>query len=443
MDRTSIPIPNAAISLLSLLLLVVMVLATTAWTSPRRASRAFAVEREPAKDDGKIESAGNRGPDNRGGLVAVLRLLGDVDDAAIQQDLLTGTLEGLVGRRRVSMPSVWPGIYRRLQASRREQVRELALQLAIRFDDPRAFEMLRDRAANARTSPVLRQRAIAVLVASKDAELPPLLLRQLSDKATRRAALRGLAEYNHRDTVASILRVYSDLDGPARQDALQTLAARKEWARQLLGAVESEHIPRRDVTAYTVRQLRSLGDRDLTRRIGEVWGSVQATPADKQRQIDAHKRYLKPSDLARSDPVAGRVLFQRICAGCHRLFGEGTAVGPDITGSQRSNLQYLMENIVAPNAAVAKDFQMELVATTGGRVITGLVIAEDGRSITVQTVNEKIVVPTDEIDQRKKSSLSLMPEGLLRKLAKQDIRNLVAYLSGPHQVPLPSPSGDK
>jgi putative heme-binding domain-containing protein len=112
------------------------------------------------------------------------------------------------------------------------------------------------------------------------------------------------------------------------------------------------------------------------------------------------------------------------------LFGEGGKIGPDITGAQRTNLDYLLENLVDPSAAVAKDYQMETIATTGGRTITGLVVEESRTAITIQTVNEKLVVPADEIEERATSQVSLMPDGLLEKLTAEQVRDLIGYLSG-------------
>ena len=134
----------------------------------------------------------------------------------------------------------------------------------------------------------------------------------------------------------------------------------------------------------------------------------------------------------------GRLTFQKNCSNCHRLFNDGGTIGPDITGSQRTNVDYLLENLIDPSAAVAKDFQMELLATSSGRIVTGLVVEENELAVTVQTVNERLVVPQAEIESRKQSELSLMPEGMLQPLTFEQIRDLLAYLSSPSQVMLPA-----
>jgi putative heme-binding domain-containing protein len=96
-----------------------------------------------------------------------------------------------------------------------------------------------------------------------------------------------------------------------------------------------------------------------------------------------------------------------------------------------------LQTIFDPSAAVNKDYRMQVIETSAGRVITGLVVSETKAAVTVQTFNEKIVVPVAEIDHRSESPLSIMPEGMLQNLSTSDIRNLSAYLMGPTQVPLP------
>lgn len=374
-------------------------------------------------------------------LNALLRVLRDTaDDPARTGPVLAGMLQGLEGLRRVEMPASWPATYERLSGGeltgrpRRtpnkaaEEVAELALQLALVFDDPRAFDLLRWRATQADVPPDTRQRAIQALVTQRDPRLAELLVQLVSDPPVRRVALRGLAEFDHPRTVATILTAYPQLDADARQDALQTLAARPAWAHALLDAIDSGQIPRHDLTAYTIRQLHSLGDAGLSSRIAQVWGDVRATSEQRARLIRGYQQQLSAETLAQADLRAGRAIYQRTCANCHKLFGEGGQIGPEITGSQRTNLQYLLENIVDPSAAVAKDYQIEILATTAGRVITGLVVSEDDTIVTVQTQNEKLLIPVNEIEARRQSPLSLMPDGLLQNLSARELRDLFGYL---------------
>ncbi|MDX1947410.1 MAG: c-type cytochrome [Pirellulaceae bacterium] len=359
-------------------------------------------------------------------------------EGPIQHDLLAGILVGLQGRRSVPIPEGWPPVYAQLKRSESEQIREDALALALIFDDPVALGLLRSIAGDKAAAAAQRGRAIQSLVAKQVSDLPLLLLGLVGDPTVQSAAIRGLAEFDHPDTAETLVAAYDSLPAPARQDAILTLASRPAWGQLLLDAVEAKRIPRADLTAYAARQLNNLDDEALRARVKELWGELRSTPADKERLIAGYKRQLTTEALQAADRSAGRALFQRTCANCHKLFDAGGDIGPNITGSQRTNLDYLLQTLVDPSAAVAKDYQMEVIETVGGRILTGLIASESDAAVTIQTVNEKVVIPAAEIERRAASPLSLMPDGMLQNLTGDEVRQLLAYLMSPEQVPLPS-----
>jgi putative heme-binding domain-containing protein len=369
------------------------------------------------------------------------RILGEAP-RELEAELLSGALEGLQGVRSAPMPAAWRAAYSKLQASPERAVREQALELALVLDDPAALRALRTRAADPTAANADRVRAVQALVAKKAADLGGLLFDLLRIPELQSVALRSLAEFDEPGTVETILENYPAFAPEIRQDALQTLASRAAWAATLLDAIESGAVPRTDVTAYTARQIQSLRDEQLAARLLFLWGELRTTPAEKARLIADYKRRVTPESLQRADRAAGRAVFEKSCANCHRLFGAGGEIGPDITGAQRTNLDYLLENLLDPSAAVSKDYQMEVVETAAGRVITGLVVAETEAAVTVQTANEKIVVPRDEIETRALSPLSMMPDGLLQQLTFEQVRNLLAYLSGSAQISQPTTGGE-
>jgi putative heme-binding domain-containing protein len=141
--------------------------------------------------------------------------------------------------------------------------------------------------------------------------------------------------------------------------------------------------------------------------------------------------------LAKADKSQGRVQFNKLCASCHTLYGHGGAIGPDLTGSGRDNLDYLLENIVDPSATVNADFRMSVIAMNDGRVLNGLVRSPTDRTITLQSQNELVVLARKEIEQIAPSPLSLMPEGQIDPLTPDEVRDLFAYLMNRTQVALP------
>lgn len=373
-------------------------------------------------------------PEPEPGLTAIIAQL-KTGRKELRQELLKGLLVGLAGRSDIAPPANWNETLAALSADK--AFYQQALELGLVFKDPQAISGLQALAVDKSAAAEVRQRALDRLVQTRPQDLAPWLLEQLSDSVLERGALRGLAQFNHPQTAEVILSRFGSLTSTAaRQDALQTLAARATWASALLDAVEAKQVERADLTAYSVRQIASLGNQQLNERIEKLWGRTRPTSAEKQKLIAAYRKDLSRS-LDEADPSAGRALFQKTCAACHKLFGTGGNRGPDITGAQRKNLDYLLENLVDPSASVARDYQMQILILDSGRTLTGLIGGETETTLTVRTVNEDLVLPKSAIDERAISPLSMMPEKMLEQMSQEDIRNLIAYLQSSVQVPLP------
>jgi putative membrane-bound dehydrogenase-like protein len=369
---------------------------------------------------------------------AVRLILGGVeraDDVRLQKTLLEGLLEGLKGRRRVDAPDHWAELFSLLGRSPSPDIRRLAVSLAVKFGDARAFEQLRRVLATTQAPPAERLSALDTLLGAKDPDLAPVLQSLVADPAVRGPAVRGLAAYGDPKTPVVILAAYPKLTLEEKRDALGTLASRAAYGRALLDALAAKSVPASDVPAETIRQLRNLNDKDIDRRIGEVWGIVRTTPADRLKLIAEYKQRLSVS-APQPDLPLGRAVFAKTCQQCHTLYGVGGKVGPDITGSNRPNLDYLLENILDPSAVIPKEYATTLIELKNGRVITGIVRGETPAALTVVTANETLTVPRDEIESRTPGTASMMPDDLLKPLTEVEVRALIGYLRHPTQVPI-------
>jgi putative heme-binding domain-containing protein len=221
-------------------------------------------------------------------------------------------------------------------------------------------------------------------------------------------------------------------------DALNTLAGRAGNARQLLAAVASGAVPRTDLTADLVRQLRNHKDEALRKQLTELWGVMKETSPDMQAEVERVKRVYWAGGSTPGDGPRGRVVFNKICAQCHTLFDSGGHVGPDITGANRSDLDYLLQNILYPNAVVPNEYRATTIETKDDRTITGIVKEQNATAVVIQTANELLTVPRGEIKSQSTSDQSLMPEGLIAQLKDGEMRDLLYYLSRPGQVNLPA-----
>jgi putative heme-binding domain-containing protein len=138
---------------------------------------------------------------------------------------------------------------------------------------------------------------------------------------------------------------------------------------------------------------------------------------------------LAPGQGEPGDPARGRSIFGRACLACHKLYDSGGDVGPDLTGSDRANLDYILENVLDPSAAVSRDYTLTSVSTTDGRLISGIIRQQTEASLLIQTANERVLLPREDVEAIKPSTSSMMPEGLLDPLSAQEIRDLFAYLA--------------
>ena len=175
------------------------------------------------------------------------------------------------------------------------------------------------------------------------------------------------------------------------------MTSRPNSAAALLEAVANGKLPRSAITAYNARQITNLKNESLDAQLAHVWGKVQNSDADKRHLMDRYRELLNPDRLKSADPVAGRLVFSQTCAVCHKLYGQGAAIGPDLTGSGRANLEYLLENIVDPSAIVPEDYRVSELELKDDRSITGPVVEKNEHTITVQTPTEKLTFERIEI----------------------------------------------
>ncbi len=371
-------------------------------------------------------------------LAILVEELGRAPSSAHRKTLLLGIEEGLRGRRQVAMPADWPKVFASLLADTEAGVRSRAVGLALTFGDPAARTTLRGVLADAKAEPSLRREALSALLKVKDDGLPTLIRSMLSDPALGGASLRGLSAYDDPSTPGVLIGAYATLGQPERRDAMNTLSTRKDWSRALLSAVEAGKLPRADLTADLVRQIRNFKDADIDSRIGRVWGTIRETTADRARSIARYKAMLTSKPARSPDPSLGRSVFARTCQQCHTLFGVGGQVGPDLTGSNRRDLDYVLSNVLDPSALIGKDYLAHIIATADGRILTGIIRAEDKDTITLVTANETITLPKSDVEERRQSDQSMMPEDLWTPLSEHEVRSLVSYLASPAQVPLPA-----
>jgi len=366
---------------------------------------------------------------------------------AFQRDIIEGMAEALIGWRNAAKPLAWDALAQQI-ATRypittadkgpvgAESLRERVRNLGALFGDGRALEDVKKVVLDPQADLSLRKSALQTLIDSKVSDLRELCEGLLSVQFLNPVAARGLASFDDPVVGTKLVRAYRQFHLSERPQLLATLVSRSSFAQALLDAVADGRIARADLSAFHARQIRSLNDPALNKKLAAVWGELRESNQNQQL-IAKWKAQLTPATLARADFGHGRVVFNLACAACHTLYGEGGRVGPDLSGAGRDNLDYLLENIVDPSAVVSADFRMSVFKLKDGRVLNGLVSAKTDRSIALRTMTESLTLERGDVEAIEDSSLSLMPEGLLDALQPDQARDLIGYLMHQTQVPLP------
>jgi len=340
-------------------------------------------------------------------------------------------------------PPRWPQVAEQLM--RRPALRERVTSVALCLGDPSVAPFLRERLGNAGETLERRRRALEDLVRFRDPELPEVLFGLLDQPELRREAIRALAGFDHPATGSMLLVRLPQFDAEERDEAVNALISRASYARPLLTVIAAGRLPAELLDAATTRrQLALLQDEQIDALLEQAWGRSVARSEETEAQIARYKRLLDAKRLAQADLSRGRSLFTAACATCHTLFGAGAAIGPDLTGSNRANLDYILGNIIDPNSEVGKQYMLATVELKNGRLLSGMLAEENEATLTVRNDREQQVIRRSEIaldrgnSRITRSTMSLMPAGLLQSYTDEDVRDLIAYLASPVQVPLPA-----
>jgi putative heme-binding domain-containing protein len=308
-----------------------------------------------------------------------------------------------------------------------------ALTLGVRLGLPEAVNEAIERAGDARGRLEDRLRSIRVLGEAPQPRCVPVLLGQVrtAPDAVRAEILATLQRYDDPSIGKAVLGLNPaslSETGGLRGAAFNLLASRPTWALELVQAVNAGRLPPSAIPTDAVRKMALHKNEELAKLVRKQWGRLSpATSQEKQKEM---VRLLNLVRGGKGDATRGRAVYANTCAKCHRLFGEGGLVGPELTGYERDNILFWVENIVDPSAAIREEYTTTVVETTDGRVLTGILAAQDKQSVLLRDAEGKEVrVARQDLADMHASPVSIMPEGQLGTLSEQQIRDLFAYLT--------------
>jgi putative heme-binding domain-containing protein len=291
---------------------------------------------------------------------------------------------------------------------------------------PEALRVLADERADRSN----KLQILQVLGEVRQSGCVPMVLRlacQSSDNALRTTALTALCSYDDPVIPAEVLKAYPGMSDDVAAAAQTLLAARRAWAVQFLESIEARAIDSHTVSPEIVEKLFLLGDSQITLLATRLFGPVTpATSAELHMRIDRLAASIRGGSGV---PKPGKQVFDQHCSRCHTLFGRGGKVGPDLTTYRRDDLETMLLNIVNPSAEIREGYSTRVVATADGRVLSGVLIEEDQNVVRLRgSDGAELALARNQIDAMRTATTSLMPEGLLKDLTDQQLRDLFAYL---------------
>jgi putative heme-binding domain-containing protein len=338
-------------------------------------------------------------------------------------DLLTGMLSGMEGRTDLQIPSNWKSIAAKLQ-NEGGKSRTMALEISELFGDTeatqRAFTLLKNK--NAPTEQ--RKRALQTLAAQQRNELIKELPVLLEETELRIEAIRAIAAFDNENLGKLLIENYAGFSPEDKAETINTLSSRPRYGGLLTKEIKEKRIPKKEVPASAARQLlRVVGSGFI-----EVWGPIEQVPSDKAA-YEKYQKLLSSQNLTTGNLKSGKTIFQKSCGACHKMFGEGGEMGPDLTGSNRSDTDYILMNVLEPSSEIQDAYKMVVINTRDGRTYSGNVVTENQRQLTLRVVGQDpVVINKSSILSREATEVSMMPPGLFENLSEKEIVDLVAYL---------------
>jgi putative membrane-bound dehydrogenase-like protein len=362
-------------------------------------------------------------------LMAAAILLESAPDDASRGKLLSGFEQAYEGRSLVGLPA------RLLEAIAASGGGSLKLKL--RLNDNAAIETALAQIQDSSVKSEIRQGLVSVFGQIDCPRAVPVLLTLVADKsdlALAAAALTSLQSYTAEEIAIRVIELYSDLPAAVRPAAESLLASRPAWTRLWLAAIQETPAFKQGVPLSTVRRMLLHNDKQSRQAIGEIWGKVEgATTAEMKQRIE---HYASVVNLSDGNPYNGRALFIKHCGACHTLFDRGGEIGPNLTTYKRDDLQNMLLNIVNPSIEIRKGFENFVVFTDDGRTLNGFIEEQDNRVVVLKGIDgQRIVIPRAQIDEMAAVSRSIMPEGILKPLSEQQVRDLFAFLRASQPLP--------
>jgi len=363
-------------------------------------------------------------------LTACGQLLSLAPDVDLAKPVIEGIQEGIATTDLQTLPrELTTEMNKYLKA-----VGQAPLALQLRERNQTAINSALEVIANPLAAVGDRVTYIKIIGEASIEEAIPVLLKLVADTnvktSIRKTAIEALGRFQDPAIGAKVASLYPDklrAEPALRVAAFDLFSSRKTWAEPFLRMIsETRQVQPSDVPDPVIRQFQLLDQQEINVLIDTIWPDL---PVDNQLKLETAKRIQQAVTSQTPNLTNGRMLYLRQCGSCHKLNQEGGIIGPDLTGYDRSNLQYLITNIIDPNVDIREGYVNYQVITADGRNIVGTIADRSSELLLIKSFGgTEFRIPSQQVKQLKAQNISIMPEKLLDNLSVKELCDLFGYL---------------
>lgn len=281
-------------------------------------------------------------------------------------------------------------------------------------------------AANQKAAPEQRAEAIRTLALAAFRDVKSIAEELLEPKqpvSIQAEAINLLAGYDSPDVSKLLLDRWPTMTPTQRAQTAEALFSRPSWTSAFLDSIEAKEIGVNDIDSSRVTILKQHPETAIRDRVSKLFVATDT------KRADVVAKFSESLKLA-GDVDRGRLLFRKVCSACHRLEDHGTSVGADLKGITTRGAESVVLTILDPNREVKPAYLVYNLITDEGRVINGMIMAENANSVTIQRPDgTSVTTLRTSIEGLRSTGLSFMPEGLEKQIDQQGMADLIKYLS--------------